>query len=120
MKIITRKFFELLPLFSNATVEQYLFLLQHPVSIEKDMHGTGCLSCGLLQREEARGKFINESPKFSFKDLKRIYEWMYLNQISGGINYSFCPDTIDLIYHLSKTEEDKKLFSEWAKRKSYR
>lgn len=112
---ITKKFFELLPLFKNATVSQFLFLLEHPVNIllAAEDKGSCCFACSLLIKEEKYGKFINECPKFAFEDLKIIYEWFLKKGISGGGDKNFCSDALDVIASLAITDVEKALFLDW-------
>lgn len=115
---ITKKFFELLPLFKTATVGQYLILLGYTVDKFLSTNlSSNCFDCSLLSREEVRGKFIRESPKFFFEDLKTIHQWFIARKVNGGEKDTFCSSTLDLIADLAINEGEKKLFMEWASKK---
>lgn len=107
-------YFKVVSLYHDATVEQFIALLEQTISI---YYGSAsyegeCFSCSMVQREEMLSNWIKLTPKFDFRGLKSIYTWMLEKKIDGG----FCKDTSNLVSEMATTEEDKQKFINYVEK----
>lgn len=110
-------FFEVLPLYKNASVKQFLILLGELVKAvgEENSLSCNCFDCDIISKAEKRSVFISESPKYGLEDLQTIFEWFIVNKMNGGMDRRFCKDNLNLIACLSNNSKTKERFLKWAK-----